>query len=524
MWLDSIRMSRHGGDRPDESSKNAWRARVLADLQAYQAYEAEELELFGGIDEMMLVRYETGLSTDEERARVEQAMRDFPAVRESIELGRELSAEWSENVASPLQGQLPSPRPSTGDSKIASRSDLDARHDASFPPPVEQTQQTSTDFSSASSSPAILPFPERPPSVSLSQAYDSPAAPVPGGASLIHWITGIGIAAAALAIVIPGVNLARNAAHRAQCTFNLKQIAEAAHNYASACGTFPMGNRGYTISSAGSSPPCSEYLGHSAFVFMLPYLEVTNNYNSYNLVLPGYSVFNATAISTQVRTYVCPADTVAELSIPGSTIPAQASYGTSRGLVETMIFNWASPGKTPPDRTGPYADSCNQGLGDGMFGPESSIRVAGVTDGLANTFLFGEMSRFKNEPSGSNFYFNAITGYWRGPPWSRNTPYWPNDHRITGGAYQVPRLNAPPDVDGSVYAACFAGAVHPPDWMRNPACLNLGQFGFRSRHAGASNFAMADGSVKLIQNGIDSQIYRALGTRNGGEVISEGEY
>jgi prepilin-type processing-associated H-X9-DG protein len=222
-----------------------------------------------------------------------------------------------------------------------------------------------------------------------------------------------------------------------------------------------------------------------------------------------------------VNAYICPADTDAA-ALPGFALPAQASYGTSRGLQETIGFNWAN--QTPPDPTGKYFSTCNFGGGDGMFGPEGSVKLSDVTDGLGNTFLVGEMSRFRNEPPGSNFYFNKITALWQGPPWSSKTPFWSNDLRITGGAYQVPKLNAPPDTDGSVLSACFGAAVHPPDWITVPACQNLGQFGFRSLHPDGANFAFVDGSVKFIKDRVKLTIYRALGTRAGGEVISADQY
>ncbi len=72
--------------------------------------------------------------------------------------------------------------------------------------------------------------------------------------------------------------------------------------------------------------------------------------------------------------------------------------------------------------------------------------------------------------------------------------------------------------------ACFATASFPPDWVPVPACLNLGQFGFRSLHPGGGNFAMADGSVRFIKDSINVPIYRALGTRATGEVVSADQY
>jgi prepilin-type processing-associated H-X9-DG protein len=326
----------------------------------------------------------------------------------------------------------------------------------------------------------------------------------------------------AFTILLPVLQSSREADRRAQCTNNLKQIALACHNYESDHGVFPMGNRAYALHSAWEpTAPCSEYTGHSTFAFILAHMEDVSVYNSYNLALPSYSPPNLTAISTRVATYVCPADTPA--IVPrGAIIPAQASYGTSRGLQETIGFNWANT--SPPDPTGKYASTCNYGGGDGMFGPEGHVKISQVTDGMSNTYLVGEMSRFKNEPDGSSFYFNTITALWKGPPWSRQTPFWSNDRRITGGAYQVPRLNATPDTDGSVSSACFGAAVHPPDWISIEACQNLGQFGFRSLHPGGVNFAFADGSVKFIKSSIHLPTYRALGTRAGGEPVSADQY
>jgi prepilin-type processing-associated H-X9-DG protein len=75
-----------------------------------------------------------------------------------------------------------------------------------------------------------------------------------------------------------------------------------------------------------------------------------------------------------------------------------------------------------------------------------------------------------------------------------------------------------------VFYACFGRVALPPDWINVPACLNDGQWGFRSQHPGGANFAFADGSVKFIKNSISVPVYRALGTRALGEVISADQY
>jgi prepilin-type N-terminal cleavage/methylation domain-containing protein/prepilin-type processing-associated H-X9-DG protein len=347
--------------------------------------------------------------------------------------------------------------------------------------------------------------------------------------TLIELLVVIAIIAVLIALLLPAVQAAREAARRAQCTNNLKQIALASHNYESASGAFPI-NRGAQVTYPGLLPcgflPDGSYepMGHSAFVFILPYVEDGSVYNAFNIVRPYASFSNGTGISTKVNTYVCPSDTDAAPDPTGDINVTQASYGTCRGLQEQFIWNWAVS-SNPPDPTGQYANTCNVGPGDGMFAQEYAIKISQVTDGLSNTFLYGEMSRFSNEPPGSNFMFNYITGYFLGPPWTGNS-YWPNDIRIVSGATCVPKLNSPPDTTGSVFAACLvnSGASFPPDWITVTACQNYGQLAFRSLHPGGGNFAMADGSVKFIKNSINLGTYRALATRAGAEVISADQY
>jgi prepilin-type processing-associated H-X9-DG protein len=341
----------------------------------------------------------------------------------------------------------------------------------------------------------------------------------------------IAIIAVLIALLLPAVQSAREAARRAQCVNNLKQLGLAAHNYESAQNAFPMGNRAYQFTpfSPADTAPCDVYIGHTAFNYMLPFLEGGNTYAAYNLTRPYNSVSNNTANKTQVKTFLCPSDTDA-LNDDGVYIPTvQNSYAMSRGKQETVAFSWGLTAYTN-DPSGAYYSTCNFGGGDGLFGPENSVRISSVTDGTSNTFLFGEMSRFRNEPSASHFNFGNVAGYFAGPPWTGDS-FWPNDARVTGVAYTVPAPNSPPDTTGQVAATCFAACVLPPDWgdpVLNAggiaACRKLGQFAFRSLHPGGVNFVFADGSVRFIKDSINWSTYGALGTRAGGEVLSADQY
>jgi prepilin-type N-terminal cleavage/methylation domain-containing protein/prepilin-type processing-associated H-X9-DG protein len=352
------------------------------------------------------------------------------------------------------------------------------------------------------------------------------------GFTLIELLVVIAIIAVLIALLLPAVQAAREAARRAQCVNNLKQIALACFNYESGSGSFPMGNVAQNDVANGLGAACQTPQLYSAFDYILPYIEQTGGYNSYNFVWPGdmypqavTAGPNMTAGLQKIASYLCPSDQPSlPISVAAYTIAInQASYGMNRGRLENIYFNWATVA-TLPDPAGQYSSTCNYGGGDGAFMPESVTRIADFTDGTSNTFLFGEMSRFPNEPA-NIFQFANLTAAWGDSTWSTSGV------RVTGGAFVIPALNSPPDRSptAAILTACFANCTFPPDWLNNATipggpCNKLGQWAFRSFHPGGGNFALADGSVKFIKNGINLATYRALGTRNVGEVVGSDQY
>jgi prepilin-type N-terminal cleavage/methylation domain-containing protein/prepilin-type processing-associated H-X9-DG protein len=333
------------------------------------------------------------------------------------------------------------------------------------------------------------------------------------GFTLIELLVVIAIIAVLIALLLPAVQAAREAARRAQCVNNLKQLALASMNYESAMSVYPMGNNGWLMPTCSSAYPADAMI-HSAFAFMLPFIEGTNQFNTYNFSRVFASVSNTTAEQTQVKAFFCPSDFLFTQEPSGDVPYVQCSYATSRGRNENIGVNWANT--APPDPTAPYYNNCNGDPGDGMFGWQCAFSIANVTDGTSNTFLFGEVGRFVDEPA-SPFSIGNVTIEFQ-------DDYSAAVGHPTSGAFVIPRLNAPPDKTGTVYAACFAGVSYPTDWINNVNCLNLGQYGFRSRHPGGANFAMADGSVKFIKNSISTVPYRALGTRAGNEIVGSDQY
>ena len=352
------------------------------------------------------------------------------------------------------------------------------------------------------------------------------------GFTLIELLVVIAIIAVLISLLLPAVQSAREAARRAQCVNNLKQLALAAHNYESAQGTFPMGNGYMYPADQGGACSTAWWHMHSAFNLMLPFIEGAARYSSYNFAIPGRAAAPPGLRTRRPRpprsaTYLCPSepDYTKKSWDPLITQYTHSSYAMSRGRDENIYFNWAVAAF--PDPGAVNFQSCNSTNGDGMFGADIGIRISAVTDGTSNTFLFGEVSRWPNEPASFLMEANATFA-------ANVSQYYSGEVRPMTGAFVIPQLNSPPDVDGSVTNACFGSAVVPPDWW-NPtapnynaaaaaACRKLGQWAFRSLHPGGANFAFADGSVHFVKNSVNYATYLGLGTRAAGEILSSDAY
>jgi prepilin-type N-terminal cleavage/methylation domain-containing protein/prepilin-type processing-associated H-X9-DG protein len=354
----------------------------------------------------------------------------------------------------------------------------------------------------------------------------SPCRSLRRGFTLIELLVVIAIIAVLIALLLPAVQAAREAARRAQCVNNLKQMGLAIANYESSNNVYPMGGViGVQTGVAFVGPNCQSLTRGILFSFndyILANLEQGNTYASINFQLTWQVADQDTAFDTKIATFICPSDSTSMEAPTGDVQFVQTSYAPCRGYNENI--NWTYT--TAANATN--ASRCGAVDGDGVFGSGISYSVASITDGTSNTIAIGETSRFAadNQAAGNVLNFGNVMNVWQGP----GVPGWIGDERVTGGAFTFPRINSPPStgIGSSLSVQTALNSCQPLNsqayYAATPACYNLGQWGFRSNHPGGANFLFCDGSVKFLKSTTNSLVVMALGSRNGGEVISSDSY
>ena len=318
------------------------------------------------------------------------------------------------------------------------------------------------------------------------------------GFTLIELLVVIAIIAVLIALLLPAVQSAREAARRIQCTNNLKQFGLAQHNHHDSQGTFTWG------SYSSPAQPWSFRI--------LPYMEQGVMSNALNANQAWTSVAQTTVTGATLSFFLCPSDINAGIQVTtNSTTRKKGSYAVTWGNgnqnqsgIPTSGSTWDGPDGLIVAYRGAFRVNSKT--------TPTPYSMRDIVDGSSNTTM---MSELKGTQSGTvnGKTMNDV----RGDIWTERR-----------GAFQVmnytvPNSTVPDQVNGTTECAYPLGL--------NPPCLNSngsatwGVFvAARSFHPGGVNVLFCDGSVKFIKGSISKDTWRALGTKDGGEIVSADAY
>jgi len=303
----------------------------------------------------------------------------------------------------------------------------------------------------------------------------------PPGFTLVELLVVIAIIGILVAMLLPAVQAAREAARRTQCANHFRQAGIALHNYNSAQQTFPVGTH-----TSGFVPGICESTPHPFFYdhfgwagLILPYMEETDVYDQFDFSIPSFVwAPNFAASATRIETFLCPSD------------PQDG---------ELISYTGAEPNNGPD----PW-DDCRQsnmaGVSDshdftcdgvypqnfpeidGIMGNLRGCRIRKISDGTSHTLILTE-----------------VTG---GGPGSHQSTIWASDNVID----TFDPINGPNTLPGGLDTSTSS--------------FNHRRTGPSSYHPGGCNFALADGSVLFLTNDTASEVLWSLTTRAG--VRSDG--
>jgi prepilin-type N-terminal cleavage/methylation domain-containing protein/prepilin-type processing-associated H-X9-DG protein len=351
------------------------------------------------------------------------------------------------------------------------------------------------------------------------------------GFTLIELLVVIAIIGVLIALLLPAVQAAREAARRSQCKNNLKQIGIGMHRYHTANDCFPPGATASfnTINPSNGNNPCIAWNGWSAQMLLLGYLEQGPIYNACNFQLDPINspqAINSTAFYTKINSFLCPSDGLAGRQFNNSYY---ASVGTST-FASGNVDNGA----------------CKGGPSSGIFTYSLVYGLRDITDGSSSTVAFSEglvgsgQDQRKNyatgvnkdglgpslldvstDSAGTQSLLQQCTAAFKtaapGAGLSNNRGwYW------AWGAETMSMFNTvvPPNSKQHSWGQCRFGCGGCSTYSADHSNITNAT----SNHSGGCNVLMGDGSVRFVKGSIAPGNWWAIGTRGSGEVVSSDAY
>ena len=384
------------------------------------------------------------------------------------------------------------------------------------------------------------------------------------GFTLIELLVVIAIIGVLIALLLPAVQQAREAARKAQCTNNVKQLLIGLHNFETANSTFPKGvNEPYvngltpSNDSDALTSDQTEPFGPNWAIMILPYIEQKPLYDSCNVLgypgwkgpyndpinpvetTPNANLYNmdwanATVRSTRLAVFNCPTDANnrdGEFFYTPSDAVAYPQYAPRDQLQGLVLTNWARgnygavQGATDPD----HMVNGYSGIGSkpypgmsktGMMGINFGSKIAEVTDGLSNTCAVGELRVGLGSMD--------IRGTWALGLGSASLcghakVYNPTPNNKLGFNYPNCDDGGDEMQAGDVMGRLYPNAAGQGMGFNCAAAFNSGGQ-CRSMHSGGVNMGFGDGHVQFIKDSIAQRVWYAILVRNDGTVLSSDSY
>ena len=314
----------------------------------------------------------------------------------------------------------------------------------------------------------------------------------PKGLTLVELLVAISIIAVLIGLLLPAVQSAREAARRAGCMNNFKQLALACNMYEGTNTVYPnylpyqCRRFGVTETFVAANPSVEiiQYVSPAQGALAEQLDGLTHCGGDYPL---GWASIARTSFISPINTFVCPSAPKVSYEWPGGPTPSVSTSMFSGNLNNpNAMVNFTG---TP-------------------------VRVSSVTDGTSNTVILTEMKPGpENKMERVHIVYANPSDYWEMENGNRGFAYWAgaNDPRrgILDTAIEI--SNAPNQLS-TTYVAGATGNILDAD--HSPS----------SNHPNGVNVALADGSVRFVRNAINQDVFAALATRNGAELVSAGDY